>query len=107
MAKWNKNSPIEDPDDDGRTVADMSDLAPHRNWLGGWSDSTGGKPVARKDFSAPEPKPENRPWEQPETLDREQRFWAIMGALKAALLLGLVYIVGLSLVVWLLFSIWS
>ncbi len=107
MAKWNKNSPIEDPDDDGRTIADMSDLAPHRNWLGGWSDSTGKSSMTRKEFSEPQPKPESRPWEQPETLSGEQRFWAIMGALKAALLLGLAYVVGLGLIAWLLLSIWS
>lgn len=93
------------PEDDGRTVADMSDLAPHRNWLGGWTDSTGSN-TTRRELSQPEPPRADRPWEQPAQLDREQRFWAIMGALKAALLIGLAYVVGLGLVIWLLFHFW-
>ena len=101
MAKRDKDTL---PQDDGRTVADMSDLAPHRNWLGGWTDSAPG--TSRRELSQPEPPREDRPWEQAPEFDREQRFWAIMGALKAALLIGLAYVVGLGLLVWLMLQFW-
>ncbi len=105
MAKRKDGSSWED-EDDGRTIADMSDLGPHRNWLGGWSSSTGGQPT-RREFAPTQPQPtRDRPWEQPASLDRQQRFWAVMGALKASLLIGLVYVVAFGLFGWLLLSIW-
>lgn len=98
---------FDDPEDDGRTIADMSDLAPHRNWLGGWTPSTGSnRPEKPAPQQQAQPKPD-RPWEQQQTFTGSQRFWAIMGALKASLLIGLVYVVGLGLIGWLLLTIWS
>ena len=107
MAMWDKHTRADDPEDDGRTIADMSDLAPHRNWLGGWTESTGRN--TRQELTPPpqaQPR-EDRPWEQPPAFDREQRFWAVMGALKASLLIGLVYVVGFGLFGWFLLSIWK
>lgn len=97
---------LDDPEDDGRTIADMSDLAPHRNWLGGWTPSTGSESRRERPVQQAQPKQE-RPWEQQATFTGSQRFWAIMGALKASLLIGLVYVVGLGLIGWLLLTFWS
>lgn len=105
MAKRGNGSSWEE-EDDGRTIADMSDLAPHRNWLGGWSSSAGGQTPRRETAPAPQQPSQDRPWEQPPTMDRQQRFWAVMGALKASLLIGMVYVVAFGLFGWLLLSIW-
>ncbi len=104
MAKRNKDPRLEDQEDDGRTVADMSDLAPHRTWMGGWSAP---QSSTRRDFAPPEQRTERPAWEQPASLDRTQRFWAVMGALKASLLIGMVYVIGFALAGWLMLMIWS
>lgn len=105
MAMDDKRKQLNEQEDDGRTIADMSNLAPHRNWLGGWTASTGSD--SRREQPSPQPQQQRRPWEQPDTFTGSQRFWAVMGALKASLLIGLVYVVGLGLLGWLLISLWS
>lgn len=45
---------------------------------------------------------------QPELeLTRQERRWVIWGALRAALLIGGVYIVGGALLIWLMLTIWA
>ena len=64
--------------DDGRTVADMSYFAEQQ----GQSSPAGGisgEPGA--------------------TYTRKETFWAVLGALAATLAIGLVYVIGLGLVV--------
>ena len=88
-------------DDDGRTIVDMSGV--ERPSMFGHMPRYGRKnPV----FSAPEEKKPRRPWEQ-EGFNRSERKAAVRGALSAALLIGLAYIVGLGLLVLLLlYVIW-
>lgn len=50
---------------------------------------------------------EERPWEQPELMTPQERRMYVLGALKAALLIGLAFIVGLGLVVLFLLQIWT
>lgn len=40
-------------------------------------------------------------------LTRQERRWVIWGALRAALLIGAVYIVGGALLIWLMLTIWK
>ncbi len=55
--------------------------------------------------------PEIRDEEEPETpefeLTKQERRWVALGALKSALLIGLVYIVGGALLIWLLLTVWG
>ncbi|EET62208.1 hypothetical protein BRYFOR_05872 [Marvinbryantia formatexigens DSM 14469] len=82
-------------DDDGRIIADMSALSP------------GG---GRKRFASPEKEQEEsgreeRPWE--DTFTKEERRMYTLGALKAALLIAMVFIIGLGLVTAFLLFLWS
>ena len=79
-------------DDDGRTIVDMSGV--ERPGMFGHLPSSLKRNSA---FTAPEEKPE-RPWEE-NSLSREERGAAVRGALSAALLIGLAYIVGIGLLV--------
>ena len=89
-------------DDDGRTIADMSGL----DFPGAFS-FRGVRP------KKPEPEREeersgtnDRPWEaQMDQFSRSERRMAILGALKAALLIGSAYIVGLGLLIWLMVAV--
>ena len=40
-------------------------------------------------------------------LSRQEQRWIIMGALKSALLIGGIYIVGGALLIWILLAIWT
>lgn len=40
-------------------------------------------------------------------LSRQERRWIIMGALKSALLIASVYIIGGALLIWFLLAVWS
>ncbi len=40
-------------------------------------------------------------------LSRQERRWVIMGALKSALLIASVYIIGGALLIWFLLTVWS
>ena len=81
-------------EDDGRTVADMSDLA--RPTPFGFR-STGRKARRRKD-AEPSAVQNDRPWEEAGMSRRDRRRY-IWGALSASLLIGLAFIVGLGLVI--------
>lgn len=72
------------PDDDGRTVADMSGLER--------------RPLLLPRRPKPGPPPADRPWED-RRVSRETRRGLIWGALSAALLIALVFILGLGLVI--------
>ena len=76
-------------DDDGRTIADMREVAPaHRMFLRG----DGKKPSASEDAGA------ERPWEQ-SALSREERRAAMAGAMGAAMLLAGVFIAAGALAI--------
>ncbi len=82
-------------DDDGRTIADMSALSPG----GGWKGSAPAKKQQK------EPQREEKPWE--DTFTKEERRMYTLGALKAALLIALVFIVGLGLLTAFLLFLWT
>ena len=76
------NEPFED---DGRTVADMSGIEHDSIWL----------PRRRKQGHTPAQQPQqaaDRPWEEDPQLTGKERLWAILGALKATLLICGVYL---------------
>ena len=89
-------------DDDGRTIADMSGL----EFPGAFS-FRGVRP------KKPEPEREgdqsgtaDRPWEaQKDQFSKSERRMAILGALKAAMLIGAAYIIGLGLLIWLMVAV--
>lgn len=89
-----KHEPFED---DGRTVADMSDVGHSPLWL------------PRRQNRDDEQQPLagiQRPWEQEPEFTGKERFWAIMGAMKATLLICSVYLIGLIALVALLLFLW-
>ena len=83
-------------DDDGRTIADMSALTPGGGFKGFAPDKK-----KRQDES----EQEERPWE--DGFMREERRMYTLGALKAALLIALVFIVGLGLTTAFLLFLWT
>ena len=84
---------------DGRTVADMSGIEHDSIWL----------PRRRKQGHTPAQQPQqaaDRPWEEDPQLTGRERLWAILGALKATLLICGVYLLGLLALLVLLFTLW-
>ena len=80
-------------DDDGRTIADMSGLS-RPGMLGGF------RKAQRPAVPQPEEPQRDEPWREAEPLmTPEERRWYVLGAMKAALLIGLAFIVGLGRVV--------
>ena len=87
----------EEFEDDGRTIADMSDIGPVPTL----------RPHRRK-AAALQPGPTNdRPWEQAPDWTAKEKFWAVLGAMKATLLIAAAYLVGLALLLVLLFLLWK
>lgn len=87
----------DDFEDDGRTIADMSDIGPAPTL----------RPHRRK-ADAPPPEPANdRPWEQAPDWTPKEKFWAVMGVLKATLAIAGVYLVGLGALLAVLFLLWK
>ncbi len=82
----------EEYEDDGRTIVDMS--AVERPNL--FSFRTPEQPKITS-----EPQKNDRPWED-HSFNKEERRWAIFGALKASLLIGAAYVIGLGIVILLL-----
>lgn len=74
--------------DDGHSIVDMSSI--ERPNL-----------FTFRNTKQEEVKQEEKPWVD-NTLNKDERRWAILGALKASILIALAYIVGLGLVVLLL-----
>jgi len=85
-------------DDDGRTIADMSGVF-HPSMFGHRPSSL----RRREEHSQEAPQEES---ENPPFTPKERRMYAL-GALKAALLIGLAYLVGLGAVIGLLLLIWT
>jgi hypothetical protein len=83
-----------DFEDDGRTVADMSGITRQNLFLPRMPRKNG--PVSTK--QEPESSPSDRPWEDT-SLSKKESLWYALGALKAALLIALAFLLGLGLVV--------
>ena len=84
-------------DDDGRTIVDMSGVSN--------PSLLGHHPSERKKFGGDEPRGDSPQPEQP-PFTREESWMYALGALKAALLIALAFIVGLGLVIAILLLIW-
>lgn len=95
---WQKKRTYED--DDGRTIADMSELSGPS--MGGWLPSR--RPERRP--VQPQSQGDERPWED-QSLTWRERLWYTLGALGASLLVGLAFLVGLGLVILLLLLLWT
>lgn len=106
--------------DDGRTVADMSDV-PHGMLSGAWLPGGGSDAVQpgagsppggfgarrrRRELMADEHEPQPRPWEEAPLSRRERRMY-VLGALKASLLIGGAYLLALGLLIAVMVRFWS
>lgn len=89
-----------EPEDDGRTIADMSDLDRPKAFSFQIGDL---HQESRERDAMP---PAQTEWQQL-NLSGKERWLMIAGALKASLLIALAYILGLGLVVWLLLQLWT
>ena len=93
-------------DDDGRTIADMSGLERPRLIVPRHWDNV------RRPAAAPPPEPveetPSRPWEQgQDELSAEDRRVYILAAVRAALLIGGVYILGAVLLILAMLALWT
>ncbi|MCD8144177.1 MAG: hypothetical protein LUD79_02360 [Oscillospiraceae bacterium] len=96
MARRNR----EYADDDGRIIADMSGVS--RPGMFGHLPSS-----LRKQADAPSEGSSSRPEGEEAPIPKEERKWYILGALKGALLIGLVYLVVIVLVILLMLLAWG
>jgi hypothetical protein len=88
-------------EDDGHTIADMSDVP--RPSLG-WFPSASRE---RKQASVPQQTSQSdRPWENA-PISPKERWMYMLGAMKAALLLGLAYLAGFGVLIFLLLQLWN
>lgn len=86
----------DDFEDDGRTIADMSGIGPAPML----------RPHRRK-AAAQNPELSNdRPWEQEPEWTAKEKLWAVLGVLKATLLIAGVYLAGLGVLLAALFLLW-
>lgn len=96
-------------DDDGRTIADMSDVGRSGFFV---PKTRGRKSSAEQRFNTLQPEAKEqasneRYWEnESEFTPRERRMY-VLGALKAALLIAFAFIAGLGVAVWLMIQIWT
>ncbi len=77
-------------DDDGRTIADMSSIERPRSFF---------------DIFPHKPKSEKRP-ESAQPMEKEDRRAYVRAAILSALVVGLIFAVGLGLIVLILYLIW-
>ena len=89
-------------EDDGRTIADMSDI-------GGQGLLFPRRAQRKTSMSTLEEEQpvKDRPWEQQDAFTPQERRMYALGALKAALLIGLVFIIGLGAVIGMLLMLWT
>ena len=96
-------------EDDGRQIADMSGIERSNLFMPRFVKNSTSN-AARRD-APPEPgqQPEpDRPWEQGmNDLSPKERRMYILGAIKASMLIGLVYVGGLGAVILVLLWLWK
>ena len=96
-------------DDDGRIIADMSGIERPRFLIpriGGRTSSTGqGSDSVQRESK--EQTVQERFWENESEFTPQERRMYMLGALKAALLIALAFIVGLGAAVWIMIQIWT
>lgn len=96
-----------DEEDDGRTIADMSGVSRQPLFLPRLPEQFGrGQATARREDAPGQPgQAQKAPWVEEERFSPEEQRWAVLGALKAALLIGAAFVAGLGLVV--LLFVWA
>lgn len=91
-------------DDDGRRIADMTGVdAPSSLFTFRRPPDRDPKKRERRDADAAQ---ETSDGNAAPTMNRDERFAAVVGALAAALLIALAFIVGLGAMIWLLLFVW-
>ena len=80
---------------DGRSIADMNGIGPAPML----------RPHRRKAAQPPVPA-NDRPWEQEPEWTAKEKLWAVLGLLKATLLIAGVYLAGLGVLLAALFLLW-
>ena len=89
-------------EDDGRVIADMSDVAGPSLMLPGIRKKKTGTSFPEEDAR------KKNPWEEEEDLlNPEERRMYVLGALKAALLIGMAFIFGLGAVILVMLAVWT
>ena len=101
-------------DDDGRTIASMSGIQrqnlfiprknPHDERASHPNAVNSADGFASFDEEAAE---NDRPWDQSNQFSKQERRWYALGALKAALLIAMAFIVGLGLAILAMILIWG
>ena len=82
-------------EDDGRTIADMSDVS-RPSLMGHRAPEKPEDPLSRAGSGGSD-----------DYIPPEDRKWYVLGALKAALLIALAFIVGLGIVIFALLKLWG
>ena len=91
-------------DDDGRTIADMSGVAPQPLLIPRLPHAERKERVQKREAQGGE---EDQPWEaEQNAMSKEERRWYVLGALKAALLIALAFIAAFGLLIVLLILAW-
>lgn len=97
-----RKSDFWDGEDDGRTIADMSGVT--RPSMFGHMPSV--LRHERQTKQAETPEKEHPPWEE-QSLTRREQLGYVLGAMGAALCIGLIYIVVLGLIILLMVVCWT
>lgn len=94
-------------DDDGRIIADMSQIHPTPMFVPGRPDEASGAGERGKNRASSSDEQERaaRPWEDT-SLTAKERLMYVLGAMKATLLIAFAYLAGLAAVIWLLLTLW-
>ena len=82
-------------DDDGRTIADMSDVS-RPSLMGRRTPERPEDSLSRESSGGSD-----------DYIPPEDRKWYVLGALKATLLIALAFIVGLGIVIFVLLKLWG
>ena len=98
-------------DDDGRTIADMSGVGRPRLFVPRTRTEDRGSSAEQEPYpahrEANEQAVQKRPWENESEFTPGERRMYMLGALKAALLIALAFIVGLGAAVWIMIQVWT
>lgn len=86
-------------DDDGRTIADMSDVRASVPFLSNGMGGVSGRGGASESHSMRDV--------TEELADAEERLAVIMGALRAALSIWMVYVIGFAIAIMIMLWIWT
>ena len=92
----------DDFEDDGRTVADMSGIEGHASFIGSLAGLRGDRRKRREEADAVGVKEDKSV-----DMTRDEKRWFIGGALGAALLIALVFGLGLGLIILLMVIFWK